>query len=247
MDPGLYIVGTPIGNLGDLTSRGLETLKEATHILAEDTRHTRKLLSRHEIHVPLSSCHKFNEASRVEDVVTHIAEHGAAVALVSNAGMPVVSDPGSRLVRACREAGLRVTVVPGPSAVTSAIALSGFDGAGFRFEGFLSHKSAARRRRLRELADESVPVVLFESPYRVLKLVEDMEVTLGEREVFVAREMTKRFEQTYFGAPAALREEFGARAQKGEFVLVIAPAPKRSSGSGKQPGSRTAIDTVPGQ
>ena len=143
LPPGLYIVGTPIGNLGDITLRAIETLKSAHLIVAEDTRHTRHLLDRYEIRTPTISCHKFNEASRVELVLGKIRE-GQAVALVTDAGMPAVSDPGSRVVAACHDAGVPVIVIPGPSSVNAAVALSGFGGAGFFFEGFLSHKSAAR-------------------------------------------------------------------------------------------------------
>ncbi|MCX6996569.1 MAG: 16S rRNA (cytidine(1402)-2'-O)-methyltransferase, partial [Kiritimatiellaeota bacterium] len=173
MDAGLYIVGTPIGNLADITLRALATLKTAGLIIAEDTRHTHKLLERHGINTPLISSHKFNEASRVDLILSRIRA-GAAVALVSDAGMPAVSDPGARTVAAVRAAGLPVTVIPGPSAVTSAVALSGCGGAGFLFEGFLPHKSGARRRRLGELAGCPQPVVLFESPYRLLKLLAEL-------------------------------------------------------------------------
>lgn len=235
MEPGLYLVGTPIGNLDDITLRAVKVLGEADAVLAEDTRHTRKLFARHNLHTPLLSCHKFNEASRVEAVVRRIAEEGAAIALVSNAGMPAVSDPGARIVTACSKAGLPVKVVPGPSAVSSAVALSGLGDAGFHFEGFLSHKGAARRRRLGELAEVPVPVVVFESPHRLLKLVDEVEDVLGERTVFVAREMTKRFEEVISGTPQQLRDRFAGRAVKGEIVVVLAPAPKRKKGKEAQP------------
>ncbi len=222
LSPGLYIVGTPIGNLGDITLRAIETLKSANLIVAEDTRHTRHLLDRYEIGTPTMSCHKFNEASRVDLVLGKI-RGGQAVALVTDSGMPAISDPGSRVVAACHAAGLPVTVVPGPSAVPSALALSGFGGAGYLFEGFLSHKSAARERRLAELADCEVPVVLFESPYRLLKLMGEIGKILGDRPVFVAREMTKHFEEHLHGTAAEIAAKFGERTVKGELVVVIAP------------------------
>jgi len=222
MNPGLYIVGTPIGNLGDITLRAIETLKAASLIVAEDTRHTRHLLDRYEIRTPTMSCHKFNEASRVELVLGKIRD-GQAVAMVTDAGMPAISDPGSRVVAACHDAGVPVTVIPGPSSVTAAVALSGFGGGGFFFEGFLSHKSAARERRLAELADCEAPVVLFESPYRLLKLLGEIGKILGSRSVFVAREMTKHFEEHLRGTAAEIAAEFGNRTVKGEIVVVVAP------------------------
>ena len=223
LNAGLYVVGTPIGNLGDITLRALETLKAADLIAAEDTRHTRKLLDRYEIRTPVISCHKFNEAARAETVLGRIRA-GAAVALVTDSGMPAVSDPGSRVVAACREAGLPVTVLPGPSSVTAAVALCGFAGAGFLFEGFLSHKSAARRRRLGELAREAVPVVLFESPYRLVKLMNEIQEVLGPRSLFVGRELTKQFEECRVGTPAEILAAYRDRTVKGELVVVIAPA-----------------------
>ncbi len=222
MQPGLYIVGTPIGNLGDITLRAVETLKSADVIMAEDTRHTRILLERCGIRTPMVSCHKFNEASRAERVLGDIRA-GRAVALVTDSGMPAVSDPGARLVAACRRERIPVTVIPGPSSVTAAVALCGFPCAGFRFEGFLSHKSAARRKRLAELAGEDVPVVLFESPYRLVKLMQEIEETMGARPVFVGRELTKQFEECLAGTPSEILAAFAQRTVKGELTVVIAP------------------------
>ena len=222
MEPGLYVVGTPIGNLQDITLRALETLRGATLILAEDTRQTRKLLDRHGLNTPMLSYHKFNEAARVDEVLDRL-RGGAAIALVTDAGMPGVSDPGARVVAACRAAGLKVYVVPGPSAVTSAVALAGFASAGFVFGGFLPNKSGARRRRLAELGRGGLPIVLFESPYRLLKLTDDVEAVLGARRMVVARELTKHFEEVIEGAPADIRASFAQRAVKGEIVVVIEP------------------------
>jgi 16S rRNA (cytidine1402-2'-O)-methyltransferase len=222
MDPGLYIVGTPIGNLADITLRAIETLKGASLIVAEDTRHTRILLDRYGIRTPLMSCHKFNEASRVELVATRIRA-GGAVALVTDAGMPGVSDPGARVAAACRREGLPVTVVPGPSSVSAAVALCGFSGRGFVFDGFLPHKSGARRKRLAALACAGAPVVLFESPYRLVKLMEEIRDVLGERPVFVGRELTKKFEECRTGTPSEILAAFAGRGVKGEVVVVIAP------------------------
>jgi len=239
MEAGLYLVGTPIGNLGDITYRAVETLRSVALILAEDTRHTLRLLAHLDIHKPLQSCHKFNEASRVQGILERIRA-GAAVALVSSAGMPAVSDPGARVVRAAREAGLPVWVIPGPSAVTTAAALSGYGDRGFHFEGFLPPKSGARGRRLDELLQSPCPVVLFEAPYRVLRLLGELGERLADRPVFVARELTKKFEETLEGpADEVARKLEATGGVRGEFVLVLPPAPKRRGGA-----SRGKIDTT---
>jgi 16S rRNA (cytidine1402-2'-O)-methyltransferase len=220
MDPGLYIVGTPIGNLEDVTARALQALRDVDAILAEDTRHTRKLLDRYEIHKPMVSYHKFNEAARVDQVLERIRD-GAAFALVTDSGMPAVSDPGARIVEACHKAGIKVSVFPGPSAVTTAVALSGFAGAGFAFGGFLPHKPGPRKKRLAALLQGAMPVVLFESPYRILKLLGEIEEVAGACRIFVGRELTKHFEECLWGTAAEIRARFEGRAIKGEFVVVI--------------------------
>jgi 16S rRNA (cytidine1402-2'-O)-methyltransferase len=241
MDPGLYLVGTPIGNLQDITLRALDTLRGAALILAEDTRVSRVLLDRHGIAVPLLSYHKFNEAARADDIVARI-RNGAAVALVTDSGMPAVSDPGARLVAACRAAGLPITVIPGPSAVTSALALAGWESTGFVFGGFLPHKSGARRRQLAEYDQPGLPIVLFESPYRLLKLMGEVEAVLGAaREVYVGRELTKHFEESLRGPPAAIVAAFAKRTVKGELVVVIAPRARREA-----PPALPEIDTLEG-
>lgn len=228
MTPGLYVVGTPIGNLRDITLRALDTLREATVILTEDTRHTGGLLAAHGIRTAMLSCHKFNEASRAHQVVSRI-QAGEAVALVTDSGMPAISDPGARTVRACREAGLPVAVVPGPSAVTAAIALGGLTGHSFVFEGFLERTEGARRRRLTELGALGMAVVLYESPFRLLRLFDDVEAALGPRRLLVCRELTKKFEEVVEGTPAEVRAAFAARTVKGELVVVLAP-PERAGG-----------------
>lgn len=244
MDAGLYIVGTPIGNLQDITLRALEVLKSAAVILAEDTRETRKLLERHGLHVPMLSYHKFNEAARVDEILDRI-RGGAAVALVSDSGMPAVSDPGARIVAACRVAGLPVFVIPGPSAVTAAAALAGLPSAGFVFGGFLPHKSGARRRRLAELGHGSLPLILFESPYRLLKLMDEIEAELGPRRLFVGRELTKKFEEGLNGTPAEIRAAFAKRSVKGELVVVIAPAAEVVEAEDEGPGG-AVVDSAGG-
>ncbi len=221
MDAGLYVVGTPLGHLGDMTARGIETLKEASLILAEDTRTTRNLLNHFGIKTHCISCHKFNEAQRCEEIIARI-HNGEAVAMVTDSGMPCISDPGARIVEACRPADVMITSAPGPTAVTTALALSGFGGHGFLFAGFLARKSGARRKILEQCAALPVPVILYESPYRLLKLLEEIETVMGsERAVFVARELTKKFEELLSGTPAQIREQFGKRTVKGECVVII--------------------------
>ncbi len=221
---GLYLVGTPIGNLGDLTFRALEILRRANAILAEDTRVTARLLARYEIRAPLISCHKFNEAARTEEALDRL-RRGQRLALVTDSGMPGVSDPGARLAAAARAAGLPVTAIPGPSAVTMALALSGFGGGAFRFAGFLPHKSGARRRELERLLRSGEPVVLFESPFRFLKFLDELKDLAPDRPVFVGRELTKLHEETRVGTAAELQAAFANRTPRGEFTLVLAPAP----------------------
>ncbi len=225
MKPGMYIIGTPIGNLEDISRRALDTFQTVRFVLAEDTRHTQNIFQRHRIRVPLISCHSFNEASRTQMVVDRI-KAGAAVGLVTNAGMPGISDPGARIVTACRKAGLSIIVIPGPSAVTSAVALSGFGGRGFLCEGFLPRKAGARNRRLRELQFLPVPVVLFESPFRWLTLLDALCELCPGRDLFLAREMTKLNEECVWGTVVELRKRYAARTIRGELVTVLAAASK---------------------
>ena len=221
LEPGLYIVGTPIGNLQDITLRALDVLRRADRIMAEDTRHSRKLLSHFDIHKPLTSCHKFNEAARVDMFRRLICAEGQALAMVTDSGMPCISDPGARIVAVCREEEIPVTVIPGPSALTCAVALSGMVGKGFFFEGFLSNKGAARRNRLAKLSELDVPLVFFESPHRLLKMLADVEKVLGPRRTFVGRELTKLFEEALSGTPGEIAAAFDSRKVKGECVVVV--------------------------
>lgn len=224
MDAGLYIVGTPIGNLGDISFRALAILKEVDLIVAEDTRHTRRLTDRYEIKTHLQSCHKFNEAQRAEQIVDRI-QGGEAIAMVTDSGMPGISDPGSRVVARCRAAGVPVTSVPGPAAVTTAVALSGYGEKGFIFAGFLPHKSGGRKRDLEKWKDADLPVVFYESPYRLLKLMHEIDQYLGSgRIVFVGRELTKKFEECTEGTPADIINRYENRTVKGECVVIINPA-----------------------
>lgn len=220
--PGLYLVGTPIGNLEDMSLRGIRTLNEVDFLLAEDTRKTGILLRHYAISKPMISCHEFNEASRGARVVEAISA-GQAVALVSDAGMPLISDPGYRIVQAVREAGLRVTAIPGPTALTTAVALSGWGGDGFVFTGFPPNKGAGRRRLLESLREEARPVVLYESTHRIEKLMTDIDELLGDRPVFFGRELTKKFETLQIGTAAELGAFLKNHSSKGEFVVILGP------------------------
>lgn len=236
MKPGLYIVGTPIGNLGDVTTRSLDTLRDVDIILAEDTRHSRILLDRYQIRGNLVSCHRFNERARAQFVLDKI-QAGRSLALVTNAGMPGVADPGAVVVQACRQHGLYVTVIPGPSSVSAALALSGFGGHGFLCEGFLTRKRGPRLRRLAELKALNMPVVILESPYRCLRLLGELNDVFQDRLMFLGRELTKINEECLWGTANDINHRLSermratmARRIKGELIVVIAPPPGGNSG-----------------
>ena len=225
----LWLVATPIGNLADLTDRAVETLRRADLILAEDTRHTRTLLARFDIHRPLESFDAHKERRAAERIVERLAG-GAAVALVSDAGMPGVSDPGARLVRLALDAGLRVSPIPGPSAVACAAAAAGVEGP-FRFGGFLARKGGERRRELTALRAETVPVVLFESPKRLGETLTELAGVLGaERRAVVCRELTKLHEEVIAGTLESLASRFSGEVL-GEVTFVVFP-PEGAGDSG---------------
>jgi 16S rRNA (cytidine1402-2'-O)-methyltransferase len=222
LEPGLYVVATPIGNLGDITRRALETLQAVHVIAAEDTRVTRGLLSHYGIGTKMMALHAHNERSGAEQVVRAISE-GRAVALVTDAGTPAVSDPGSLLVAAVREAGQRVIPIPGASALTTALSASGLVFEGVVFAGFLPVKGTERRERLEALAAGPWAVALFEAPHRIADTLGDLHKTFGDRDVVIARELTKRFE-TIARVPlveAKAWVEADDDRRRGEFVLVI--------------------------
>ncbi|PIQ26619.1 16S rRNA (cytidine(1402)-2'-O)-methyltransferase [bacterium (Candidatus Blackallbacteria) CG17_big_fil_post_rev_8_21_14_2_50_48_46] len=228
MAGGLYICATPIGNLQDITLRVLEVLKQVDLILAEDTRHTRKLLNHFEINTPLRSLHEHNEYEQIPALLAELAG-GASLALVSDAGLPAVSDPGALLIQAAREQGYPVTVLPGASAVTTALLLSGLSsGQGFSFIGFLPRTSKQRQDLLRTYAAFQHPVICFESPHRLQSSLEDFEAVLGTREVAVCRELTKLHEEVIRFALPELRAYFAHHPPRGELTLVIAPAPEQT-------------------
>jgi 16S rRNA (cytidine1402-2'-O)-methyltransferase len=215
----LYIVGTPIGNMEDITLRALRVLQEADLIAAEDTRHTGVLLARHGLKKPFVSYHEFNEARRTPELLVQL-QQGRQIALVSDAGMPTLSDPGQRLIRAAIGAGIVVEVVPGVSAVTAALAGSGLGGP-FLFFGFLPHKSGQRRASLTRLAPLPCTLVFFESPYRLLKSLGDMRDVLGNRGVIVARELTKKFEEFLRGDLESILKKLENRSIKGEITVIV--------------------------
>ncbi len=217
----LYLVPTPIGNLGDITMRAVEVLRSADLILAEDTRTTRILLNHYSIKVPLQSHHKFNEHRSIETVCDNI-ESGTVTALVSDAGTPGVSDPGFLLVRRCIERGIPVEALPGATAFVPALVSSGLPSDRFSFEGFLPLKKG-RQKRLASLGAEERTMIFYESPFRVIKTLEQLATALGtDRKASVSRELTKKFEETVHGTLGSLIEHFKAKAPRGEFVIVVA-------------------------
>lgn len=230
----LYVCGTPIGNLEDASFRLLRTLREASVIAAEDTRHARKLLGRYDIHTPLISLHEHNEEARIAEVLRRLGR-GEAVALVSDAGMPAISDPGARLVRAAADAGFDVVVVPGPTALTTALAGSGLPADRFVFEGFLPRRAAARRQRLHELKGDPRTLVFYEAPHRLRATLRDMLDVWGDRPACIARELTKAFEQWQRQPLSRLVAYWEEHPPRGEFVIVVAGA-DRPAAAGRAAG-----------
>jgi 16S rRNA (cytidine1402-2'-O)-methyltransferase len=222
----LHVVATPIGNLKDLSERAREVLANADFIAAEDTRHTQQLLEAHGIRARLVSVHEHNEAERAAQVLQALAG-GANVALVSDAGTPLVSDPGLRIVRAAIEAGFEVRTVPGPCAAIAALSIAGLETERFAFEGFLPAKAAARRTRLAALRGDSRTLIFYEAPHRLGESLEDLSAAFGpDRRAVIARELTKLFESVYRGTLEALaqRARQDADLQRGELVIVVAGA-----------------------
>ena len=225
LTPGtLYLVATPIGNLEDITLRALRVLRECDVVAAEDTRHSGRLLQHFGISKPLLSYFQFNEARRSEEILERL-RRGEKVALVTDAGTPGISDPGARVVAAALAAGLRVEAVPGPCALVAALTASGLPTDEFHFVGFLPHKSGQRRRQLGGLRTVPGTLVFYESPYRIIKLLEELAGLYPMRKVVLARELTKKFEEFRSGLPGPLLEEIRAKTPKGEFVVVMGPEP----------------------
>jgi 16S rRNA (cytidine1402-2'-O)-methyltransferase len=216
----LFVVGTPIGNLGDVTERARETLERVDVVAAEDTRRTGRLLRHLGVSTDLVSFFEGNEERRTRELVARL-RGGAHVAVVSDAGTPGISDPGYRLVRACIDAGVAVTAVPGPSAAIAALVVSGLPTDRFVFEGFLSRRAGERRGRLAELRDDRRTVVVFEAPGRVVALLRDALDVLGDRRVAVARELTKLHEEVLRGRVSEVLDRFASSAPRGEIVVVL--------------------------
>jgi 16S rRNA (cytidine1402-2'-O)-methyltransferase len=223
LTPGtLYLVATPIGNLEDITLRALRVLRECDVVAAEDTRRSGQLLRHFDISKPLLSYFQFNEARRSQEIIQRLGR-GEKVALVTDAGSPGISDPGERVVRSAIAAGFRVEPVPGSCALVAALTASGLPSDEFHFVGFLPHKSGQRRNKLESLKPIEATLVLYESPYRMEKLLGELADSFPDREIVLARELTKKFEEFLRGKPAALLETAGKRNLKGEFVVLVGP------------------------
>lgn len=216
----LYVVATPIGNLDDITLRALEVLKTVDVIATEDTRHSGNLLRHFEIRKPLVSYHEHNEAMRSQELAERLAA-GENVALITDAGMPGLSDPGARLIRKCIERGLPYTIIPGASSILTALVGSGIAAETFCFRGFLPVKSGQRERELRAAAEREETTVFFESPYRIVKTLTACLEIMPDRQLCVAREITKKFEEFRRGTGAELLAHYVAHPAKGEITLVI--------------------------
>lgn len=236
----LYLVSTPIGNLEDITLRALRVLREEVAIVAcEDTRQSHKLLDHYQIRKPLISYHEHNEVARTAEILA-LLERGDSVALLSDAGTPLVSDPGYRIVSAAIEKGIAVVPLPGPSAILPALAASGLPTGEFRFIGFLPPKAGARRKALQALANESMTVVAYESPHRILDTLSDMAELLGERPIVLARELTKLHEEFLRGSAEFIAEDLRRRPSvKGEITLVIGGSVEQQA-SIEDPGEEVA-------
>src|SRR5271169_1110035 len=226
----LYLVGTPIGNLEDITLRALRILKEVDQIACEDTRHTQKLLNHYEIRKPLISYHEHNEMTRAPELLIAL-EQGAKIALVSDAGMPLVSDPGHRLVTLCLRHQIPVVPVPGPSALLAALSASGLPNEEFLFVGFLPQRSGERRRALERLRIEDRTIILYEAPHRIEECVADAREVLGNRAACIAREVTKLHEEFRRGKLSELFASLEERPAKGEITLLIGAAVPGEAGA----------------
>ena len=233
LDAGLYIVATPIGNLRDITLRAIDILVAAEHILAEDTRQTSKLLSHYNIKTSLSAYHDHNAAKRVPKLVESLKD-GAVFALVSDAGTPLVSDPGYKLVKAALDAGVNVVPIPGASAVLAALTLSGLPSDRFSFGGFLPPKSAARMSKLETYQGAAGTVIFFETAPRLKASLLDIKTVLGDRSMALTRELTKRYEEARYGRISEVLETIETDPPRGEIVLCIGPSPTQGRWAAEQ-------------
>jgi 16S rRNA (cytidine1402-2'-O)-methyltransferase len=237
----LYLVGTPIGNLDDISPRARRVLAAADRVACEDTRRSGLLLHQLGIRAPLLSFHQHNQTARIPQLLAAL-EAGEAIAVISDAGLPGVSDPGQELAAAARAAGRQVICVPGPSAVTTALVSSGLPTGRFCFEGFLPPKAGPRRQRLEALATEERTLVLFEAPHRLLALLEDLLAVLGDRPLQVARELTKRHEEQVGPTVAAALEHFRRTPPQGECTLVLGGAPPAAAPVWDEADLRSALE-----
>jgi 16S rRNA (cytidine1402-2'-O)-methyltransferase len=222
----LYVVATPIGNLGDITLRAIETLKTADLIACEDTRASGRLLSHFDINTRMTSYHDHNEMSKAPELLVHLL-NGESVALISDAGTPLISDPGFRVVSVALQNNIDVVPIPGPSSALAALAISGFATDRFCFEGYLPRTSAKLERILKELSDESRTMIFFETTHRIFRSLKAMLENLGDREILVARELTKRFEEKIRGRISDILLMLENRTLKGEIVIVVPGTGKR--------------------
>ncbi len=239
----LYLVGTPIGNLDDLSPRARRVLAGASRVACEDTRRSGLLLHHLGIRAPLLSFHQHNQTARIPQLLAAL-EAGEAIALISDAGLPGVSDPGQELAAAARAAGRQVICIPGPSAVTTALVSSGLPSGRFCFEGFLPPKGGPRRQRLEALAGEERTIVLFEAPHRLLALLEDLLAVLGDRPLQVARELTKRHEEQVGPSVAAALAHFQRTPPQGECTLVLGGAPPVEAPVWDEADLRRSLDAL---
>jgi 16S rRNA (cytidine1402-2'-O)-methyltransferase len=227
----LFVVATPIGNLEDITFRAVRILSEVDLIAAEDTRRTKILLNKYNINTPMTSYHKFNIKAKTSHLI-ELLKQGKNIALVSDSGMPGISDPGYELIRTSIDQSIRVEPIPGPSAAVTALAVSGLPTDRFLFEGFLPKKPGKKVKKLNELKSEARTIIIYESPFRLLKTLEDIVRVMGDRQVAVCRELTKKFEEIVRGKAGDVLEKLKGRGVKGEVVLVVSgQATQRERGS----------------
>ncbi len=247
LSPGtLYVVATPIGNLADITYRAVAVLDEVQLIAAEDTRHSARLLHHYGINTPCIALHEYNEREQAAKLVERL-DSGVSIALISDAGTPLISDPGFHLVSATRERGLRVIPIPGPSAILAALSVSGLPVDRFCFEGFLPARASARQKRLQMLADETRTLVFYESPHRVCATLQQMKETFGtERQAVIARELTKTFETIHGDTLEKLSAWIAgdSNRRRGEFVLLVRGATKYRSGAGINAEAQRAVEIL---
>jgi 16S rRNA (cytidine1402-2'-O)-methyltransferase len=241
----LYVVGTPIGNLEDISLRALRILNEVALIAAEDTRQTRKLLARYEVTTPLTSYYEHNKLAKLDDILTALEKKD--VALVSEAGMPGISDPGYELIKAAIARGIPVVPVPGPSALVTALAISGLPTDSFVYLGFLPRRQGERRRLLESLVGEKRTLVAFEAPHRLIKSLADLVHVLGDRQIALARELTKIHEEVWRGSLSQALEHFERNPPRGEFTLVIAGARREAQAMWDEEQVRSALAGLLGE